>query len=104
MEGIDKENPKLIFWGDLIKESGIETDHIEKLLELCTTSADPHFFLGQFVDYLDKLDPVFFEYDAAQKKFESLGIKNEITLTETQQTLYNLFHQLRSDQNEEESY
>ena len=48
MEGIDKENPKLIFWGEVIKESGIETEHIKKLLKLLTTSAAPRFFLGQF--------------------------------------------------------
>ena len=102
MEGIDKENPKLIFWGEVIKESGIETEHIKKLLKLLTTSAAPRFFLGQFADYLEKLDPVFFKYDVVQKEFESLGIKHEVTLTKTQQTLYNLFHQLRSDQHEEE--
>ena len=100
MEGIDKENPKLIFWDEIIRGSGVETEHIKKLLKLLTTCSNPRSFLFSFSDYLKKLDPIFFKYDGAQKKFESFGIKNEVTLTKTQQTLYNLFHQLRSDQNE----
>lgn len=102
MEGIDKENPKLIFWGEIIRESGVETEHIKKLLKLLTTCSNSRSFLYEFSTYLEKLDPVFFKYDDAQKKFELYRIKNEVTLTKTQQTLFNLFHQLRSDQHEEE--
>jgi len=96
MEGIENQQ-QLILWGDLIEESGVETEHIEKLLELLATTSYPKSFLYSFSDYLRKLDPVFFEYDEAQKKFELYGIKNEFTLTKTQQTLFNLFQQLRSD-------
>jgi len=90
--------PKFVVWEDLIKTSGIGQKHSETLLEQLRTCTYPYHFIARFAAYLEKEYPHIFEYDDAQKRYEDYGIKNEIVLTDEQKTLYNLFHQLRSDQ------
>ena len=87
------EVKKLAEWSDFVSSGGLDTETEAEVLELLAKSADRYFFIRQLVDYCNEKISNFSEIDTAYK----YGQKLPEFADKNQETLYNLFINIRSD-------